>query len=323
MVLAVLVAQHIALKSAVHNHTQAMFNIGERDREATAAINGLSEDAGTVSRLMIGTAGGIFTPSGVAQSLPVLAEGLFERWNKSRVRLRPYVDGVTEARAADALATLPPLIARIRVKFRALPNNQGEADRVLLEQMHDEWLDIRVPLERCIRQVRERVEAQSREHVDTARVLAGRLEFIADTILIVGLAAVGASLLILVFGIARPIGHLIDTTRRVTAGDTTVTIPEVARKSEIGDLARAVEALRVGRIENTRLQASTAAETSRAEEMRRARDAEVAANRAKSEFLANMSHELRTPLNAIIGFRRDDGAPAHGPGAGCLCGIFG
>lgn len=40
----------------------------------------------------------------------------------------------------------------------------------------------------------------------------------------------------------------------------------------------------------------------RTEDLERAREAAVQANRVKSKFLSSMSHEFRTPMNAILGF---------------------
>lgn len=100
-----------------------------------------------------------------------------------------------------------------------------------------------------------------------------------------------------------PILDLTGVITRLAKNERHLLVPAIQRNDEIGQMARAIETLRLSAIASDEREAlDTAERDTRERELRIAKGQAEAANRAKSVFLANMSHELRTPLNAIIGF---------------------
>jgi signal transduction histidine kinase len=305
-----LVAQYTGLTYALHRNHALMRELVAHNQVATKAVDKLSDDLATLSYKILGVVGGIYAAPNIAHEVPRLGVSIVDSFGHVRNQLDPYERVESTERAERAIAALPEFLEKTRELFLETSTAPDDAERVRLERHHDEWLDIRPALSLFTEEVRERV----RDHAEASFAELKRLERIlsimADAALIGGLIALGLTWYLLLFLIARPVTQMVASMRRIATGDTSASVPSLEDRTELGDMARAVQVFKQKSLENQRLHEQ---EARRSAELARARDEAQAANRTKSEFLANMSHELRTPLNAIIGFSEVMQAQIYGP----------
>jgi two-component system OmpR family sensor kinase len=119
------------------------------------------------------------------------------------------------------------------------------------------------------------------------------IDLVVGGAVLVVLAALGVAL---VRASLRPLVEIEHTAAAIAAGDLTRRVPETEPETEVGRLARALNAM-LAQIEGA-FAARAASESA-------ARGSEARARRSEErmrQFIADASHELRTPLTTIRGF---------------------
>jgi two-component system, OmpR family, sensor kinase len=123
---------------------------------------------------------------------------------------------------------------------------------------------------------------------------------IALVMVIAGVMVV-AALIHISRSISRPLLTLADRMRRLAANETDIDVPEIERRDEIGEMAKATVVFRNNAIELIRSQRTLARQAAMLEEQL-AQEQRLALQ--QRNFVSMASHEFRTPLTIIDGHAR-------------------
>ncbi|WP_029007383.1 methyl-accepting chemotaxis protein [Azospirillum halopraeferens] len=172
----------------------------------------------------------------------------------------PLADG-----QAERIAKVEPLLPVYAAGFEDLANSLMDIDALVVNPLGT--------IGNELTQLSGSIRGRATEYQETVATAAARNSAEAETTVIVVSAMAIAFGLLLAWligrGIAGPVTSMTDAMRRLAGGDTTVAIPAIGRRDEIGAMAGAVQVFRDSMVRTRQMEEEAKAAEERAAEERR------------------------------------------------------
>jgi methyl-accepting chemotaxis protein len=206
---------------------------GGRDREADTSVDELALHVADFSSAFASVIAGVLQPGPTANRMVRNGELVGNSFDAVNRLLAADIDPIVMGGGVDMARRLPEFTEQVRSAFAA-------RQRAQFAQLHEEWLDFASAFNRVATAARAEVKRRS----DASLAAAHELERQARTIVMgagaVGLVGCALVWMVLVQGLARPLGRLAGAMVSLSRGAVETTVPGTDRTDQVGDMARAV-----------------------------------------------------------------------------------
>ncbi len=206
---------------------------GGRDREADTSVDELALHVADFSSAFASVIAGVLQPGPTANRMVRNGELVSHSFAEVTRLLSADIDPIVMGGGVDMARRLPEFTEQVRAAFAA-------RQRAQFAPLHEEWLDFASAFNRVATAARAEVKRRS----DASLAAAHELERQARTIVMgagaVGLVGCALVWMVLVQGLARPLGRLAGAMVSLSRGAVETTVPGTDRTDQVGDMARAV-----------------------------------------------------------------------------------